>query len=501
MRFRLLALVAAGALIAPVVGSRRDTAPPDPRLMLWAWERPVDLLDLPSGVGVAFLAQTITVSDEAHVTVQRRQPLRVDPSTYLVAVTRVEAPAGVSERRDAIAAIAADIASTLKLPRVSGVQIDFDARASQRPMYRRLLHEVRAALPPGTPLSMTALASWCLDDNWLDDLPVDEVVPMLFRMGPTQDMHRARVRNPRAAAPACRGARRSLARRAGRHLRPAREAPLPVQPGSVDARVGAGRRGGGPSMKRLPFIVLFAVVSVLACGPYINEVLPVETVRPADLAAYNDRGELGVVRPQFARRYLVQAYRRMTGREALPAVGRFGPEIDETAPPPGSEWSEVHARFAGVALPPIDTERNIGNYQWITNCLGNAFRRRGADADRARRAIRRRQSAGARMDRSARPGVQELPRREPRASRSSRRRLPIQQPGPIATYQIASAYFYAMRYDEAVQRFRGIAADRPRRGGTTATTSPAAPACGRPRRRRSSIARASPTPKRSSSWC
>src|SRR5262249_6546002 len=33
-------------------------------------------------------------------------------------------------------------------------------------------------------LSMTALASWCLRDPWLDGLPVSGVVPMLFRMGP-----------------------------------------------------------------------------------------------------------------------------------------------------------------------------------------------------------------------------------------------------------------------------------------------------------------------------
>ena len=30
---------------------------------------------------------------------------------------------------------------------------------------------------------MTALASWCAGDNWLSDLPIDEAVPMLFRMG------------------------------------------------------------------------------------------------------------------------------------------------------------------------------------------------------------------------------------------------------------------------------------------------------------------------------
>jgi hypothetical protein len=30
---------------------------------------------------------------------------------------------------------------------------------------------------------MTALASFCIGDRWLNDLPVDEAVPMIFRMG------------------------------------------------------------------------------------------------------------------------------------------------------------------------------------------------------------------------------------------------------------------------------------------------------------------------------
>ena len=38
---------------------------------------------------------------------------------------------------------------------------------------------------------MTALASWCLSDRWISDLPVDEAVPMLFQMGPeTPDIKR-----------------------------------------------------------------------------------------------------------------------------------------------------------------------------------------------------------------------------------------------------------------------------------------------------------------------
>jgi len=42
---------------------------------------------------------------------------------------------------------------------------------------------VRHVLPPSVGLSITALASWCAGDNWIADLPVDEAVPMIFRMG------------------------------------------------------------------------------------------------------------------------------------------------------------------------------------------------------------------------------------------------------------------------------------------------------------------------------
>jgi hypothetical protein len=78
-------------------------------------------------------------------------------------------------------------------PGIDAVQIDFDARVSEREFYRQLLVAVRAALPNGVALSITALASWCLDDRWLDGLPIDEAVPMLFRMGADQDDIRRRL--------------------------------------------------------------------------------------------------------------------------------------------------------------------------------------------------------------------------------------------------------------------------------------------------------------------
>jgi Protein of unknown function (DUF3142) len=218
---RAITLTAALALLGPSLVVSRSSAPGAiPFVVLWAWERPVDLRRLPAGTGVAFLAQTITISRSTHLVSRRRQPLQVDPATPLIAVTRIEAP-GENATPDT-AALARAIAETARLPRVTGIQIDFDARATQRAFYRRLLHETRAALPPQTALSMTALASWCLDDNWLDELPVDEAVPMLFQMGRDTDIVR-RDWPSRTPAPKCRAAvgvsldeRAPFARRAGR---------------------------------------------------------------------------------------------------------------------------------------------------------------------------------------------------------------------------------------------------------------------------------------------
>lgn len=87
------------------------------------------------------------------------------------------------------------------------VQVDMEVRTSQRGALLDVLRGVRAGLPPGTTLSMTALASWCDTEFWLDAAPVDEIVPMLFRMGPGG----ARLRDRLAAGgdfahPRCRAA-------------------------------------------------------------------------------------------------------------------------------------------------------------------------------------------------------------------------------------------------------------------------------------------------------
>ena len=107
-----------------------------------------------------------------------------------------------AQRRQAVAAI---LAWTQTSPRYAAVQIDFDATVSERLFYRRLLEELRSELPAAIPLSITALASWCLGDRWLEDLPIDEAVPMLFRMGIDEDAIRtALARGDDFRDPRCR---------------------------------------------------------------------------------------------------------------------------------------------------------------------------------------------------------------------------------------------------------------------------------------------------------
>jgi hypothetical protein len=76
------------------------------------------------------------------------------------------------------------ILASAREPGIAALQIDFDATRSQRPFYRDLIFDLRRQMPASLPLSITALASWCSWDDWLYDLPVDEAVPMLFRMEP-----------------------------------------------------------------------------------------------------------------------------------------------------------------------------------------------------------------------------------------------------------------------------------------------------------------------------
>src|SRR3989442_11847646 len=87
----LIVAISGLSLLAPSYAAReRPSLTTLPRLMLWAWERPLDLRGLDADVGVAFLAQTITIAGDRVDREPRRQPLRVSPAARLLAVTRIE---------------------------------------------------------------------------------------------------------------------------------------------------------------------------------------------------------------------------------------------------------------------------------------------------------------------------------------------------------------------------------------------------------------------------
>jgi Protein of unknown function (DUF3142) len=176
-----------GVLLFGLVGSSKwhsDAAVP--QIVIWAWERPEDLRFLASQhVMVAYLAGSI-VLDEQPVVRPRLQPLKVAPGTPVIAVVRLElTPATPAAFDDQYRKqVVRDILHLAAAVPVTGLQIDFDALTSQHQFYRDLLTGIRPQIPASMPLSITALGSWCVGDDWLHGLPISDAVPMMFRMGP-----------------------------------------------------------------------------------------------------------------------------------------------------------------------------------------------------------------------------------------------------------------------------------------------------------------------------
>lgn len=181
---RLAAAVAMLWLLAAAPAAREATVIP------WAWERAEDLRFVGEGNTVAWYAGILTL-DGARVRVEpRRNPLRLAKDAHRVAVIRIETKRPTLDA----AQLEATLAAIRRLYRnAEELQIDFDASRSERAFYRALLRELRK---DAKRLSITALASWCLDDRWMQDLPIDEAVPMLFRLGRDERAVHARLGEP-----------------------------------------------------------------------------------------------------------------------------------------------------------------------------------------------------------------------------------------------------------------------------------------------------------------
>lgn len=179
-----------------------------PARLLWAWERPEDLRWLPADVGVAYVASTVLLRGGDALVHPRSAPLLLAAGVATVPVLHVDAswrmPPALSERQ-----LGRIVQEALRLAQRGNrgvLQLDFEVRRSQRPFLARTMAEIRRQLDPRIALSVTALASWCLDDAWLPAGVADEVVPMAFRMGPGQHALRERLQRQGFSQPVCRAA-------------------------------------------------------------------------------------------------------------------------------------------------------------------------------------------------------------------------------------------------------------------------------------------------------
>ena len=173
-----------------------------PARTLWVWERPEDLRAVDAAAtALAPLDQTLLVG-EATERLPRRQTVVYPADAKRIAVVRIETRKGARLGLEQARATAAMALVSAREPGVAALQVDFDARRSERAFYAALLTELRRRMPEGMPLSMTALASWCSSDDWIGGLPVDEAVPMFFRMEPGRDP-RSRRAEFRIREPLC----------------------------------------------------------------------------------------------------------------------------------------------------------------------------------------------------------------------------------------------------------------------------------------------------------
>lgn len=186
---RAAIVVPAILLINCSCGHRSHPAFELPGVMLWAWQRAENLSFIDTHTtGVAYLAGTARILQNGFPEFEPRlQPLHLQGGTPLLAVVRIESSA--SNPRAQVAPLVEGLNQVMHQPAIRGLQIDFDARASERAFYLSLLKTLRTESP--VPVGVTALASWCEGDRWLENTEIAEAVPMFFRMGKdeTHNMH------------------------------------------------------------------------------------------------------------------------------------------------------------------------------------------------------------------------------------------------------------------------------------------------------------------------
>lgn len=209
---------------------------------------------------------------------------------------------------------------------------------------------------------------------------------------------------------------------------------------------------------------------LFGCGPFIPAVNFTYSDQPEPPRVNYARGELGVVQPTFARSYLTVAYRYFTGlglneQEQNAFIDlwkeRKGEGVDQYAIEQDwvKTWLEARNKIAKTApIENIDLYKSVPEYSYILNCNGDSFRTAAETLDK-----RVKQFGANSVE------VKEWLAGQDKVFTNCSGEAAIPEPAPdnINTvikddraYQIAAAYFYATRYDDAYSRFEQIAKDK-----------------------------------------
>jgi hypothetical protein len=233
----------------------------------------------------------------------------------------------------------------------------------------------------------------------------------------------------------------------------------------VTSRSSGRWRRGWAGATATAALAAAAVAVGWACGGGVERLIT-SPAGPVDREAYW-RGELGVVKPTFRRRALLQAYRVVNGLAPLDpdaGVEDGGPDITNDVP------AEIVEPLATLLTESVKETwpvrgaiwRSIGNYQTIDNCLPHAFI--AAKDTLAARAAR--YGAG---DRAVAEWVKGQIAVFANCGGDPAKAPIVPEPAPDwadarlradRAWQQAAAAFYATRFDDAVQRFDAIGADR-----------------------------------------
>ncbi|MBM3764276.1 MAG: hypothetical protein FJW32_02705 [Acidobacteria bacterium] len=196
-------ILALACLILVGCGVAKTTPAPKPRLVLWAWDRAEDLRFLRQGEAeVAAWMRTVVLKKDRHNVFMRTLPLYLPPGMRPLEVVRIESDGSRKPSLEDAKWLVAEVGVGRRSR--SPIQIDFDARTSELDWYRELLSGLKAE---GVDVSITALASWCIDEPWFAPhrSSIREVVPMLYHMGPHASTYMRRIHKQGDLANPCRG--------------------------------------------------------------------------------------------------------------------------------------------------------------------------------------------------------------------------------------------------------------------------------------------------------